>query len=121
MSNSSSGDVDPTGHTEFPVTGNAPTAIPGSGSDSAGGPEIPGTAGVPHFPEMEGPDEDGVVAAAMLGTAVAFGVAAAAAAAPAVAAGAAAAGAAAAFIALVEPPRMLAEDEPDRSDEGDGS
>src|SRR5262245_21498375 len=90
----SSGGVNPTGDT-IPVEGTTPTAIPGSTSDAVGGPQIPGTPGLPHFPELE---DDGTTADAMLATAVAIGVAAAATASAPVAAGAAAAAAAAAFI-----------------------
>ena len=121
-SSSSSGTVDSTAPTEFPVTGGSPTAVAGPG-DSAGGPEIPGPPLVPLFPEMQGDGVDGMVSAAMLGAAVAVGVAAAAGASAAAAPAVAGAAAAAALMAAIDPPRMLAPDEPDRpgDDEGDGS
>ena len=110
----SSGGVSPTGDT-IPVDGTSPTAIPDSTSDAVGGPEIPGTAGLPHFPELE---DDGTTADAMLATAVSFGVAAVATASAPVAAGAAAAAAAAAFIVGSQDIRMMSEEgEGDRPDE----
>jgi hypothetical protein len=112
----SSGGVNPTGDT-IPVEGTSPTAIPDSTSDAAGGPQIPGTPGLPHFPELE---DDGTTANAMLATAVAIGVAAAATASAPVAAGAAAAAAAAAFIVgsgHQDPQMLTSEGEGDRPDE----
>jgi hypothetical protein len=109
---SSSGGVDPTGPTETPTTGESPTAL-APGSDSSGGPQIPGTPGLPVIPETpEGgfPGTAGLLGASAVEVGVAIAVASAPAgpAAPLVAA----VGATAFLIAsLQQPDHLLAPDE----------